>query len=333
MVPIGSATTTRSGSYSIGGLADGVYTVQAFSPGFVPQIQKGVTVVSAASVTVNLALNVGIAIHAPISGVVINDFSVLVTGEFDTTMAPEVGINVNGFLALQDGNEFATFVPMDSTTTTLIATVTGTGGTPLGSHTIPITVQPQTSEPALNFRPSPVIGAAPLTARFNLTSLNAIANIAFDANGDGTVDFNLPSLEGQTFVYNSPGLYHPKVIVTDTIGGTHTANAIIQVIDTVGLDTLLQSKWNGMRDALRSGNIVGAVNYIVNSKRASYQAVFNNLTVPLATIDQVLPGIAFVEQRGLNVEYEMLRLDGANLVSYMVVFVVDEDGVWRIKFI
>ena len=273
-----------------------------------------------------------VQILSPASGGSINNFSVLVTGEILIPAGPELGVTVNGYLALIDGAEFAALVPVDQTVTSLTATVTDTAGIPLGSHTIPITVQTPTSEPVLNFRPSPVIGAAPLTASFNLSSLNPIANIALDANGDGIVDFNLPSLEGQTFVYNSPRLYYPTVTVTDTSGGTHTTDAIIQVIDPAELDSLLQSKWIGMKNALRSGNIAGAVNYIVKSKRASYQTVFNNLTVPLANIDQVLPNITFVEQRGLNVEYETLRFDGANLISYLVVFVIDEDGVWRIKF-
>ena len=273
-----------------------------------------------------------VQILSPASGSSINNFSILVIGEILVPPGPEIGVTVNGYVALIDGAEFAALVPVDQTVTSLTATVADTAGIPLGSHSIPITIQPPAAEPVLHFRPSPVIGAAPLTASFILSSLSAISNIALDANGDGAVDFNLPSLEGQSFVYNSPGLYYPKVTVMNTSGGVHTAEAIVQVIDTGELDSILQSKWTGMKNALRTGNTAVAANYIVKSKRANYQNVFNNLTVPLANIDQVLPSITFVEHRGLNVDYEMLRFDGADLITYVVTFVLDEDGVWRIKF-
>jgi hypothetical protein len=100
----------------------------------------------------------------------------------------------------------------------------------------------------------------------------------------------------------------------------------------VQLDAMLTTKWNSMKNALRNGNTAAAVDYIVKSKRASYQNVFNSLTVPFANIDQVLGNITYESQRGLNIEYEMLRLEGSDLVSYMVLFALDEDGVWRIKF-
>ena len=81
-----------------------------------------------------------ITIVSPASDSTISDYTVRVTGTFNTSLG-EVGINVNGYVALQDGAEFATFVPLDNQTTSLTATVTNTSGTTLGSHTIPITAQ------------------------------------------------------------------------------------------------------------------------------------------------------------------------------------------------
>jgi len=39
-----------------------------------------------------------------------------------------------------------------------------------------------------------------------------------------------------------------------------------------------------------------------------------------------------VEQREFTVEYEMTRTEDNEQISYMVLFVLDDDGVWRIKF-
>ena len=117
-----SATTNSSGNYSIAGLTVGSYTVRASSTGLVPQMLNNVAVTSGNTTTVDLSLNFGIAVQSPVAGATINDFSVLVTGLIDIALAPEVGIQVNGYVALQDGDEFAALVPIDAKTTTLTAT-------------------------------------------------------------------------------------------------------------------------------------------------------------------------------------------------------------------
>jgi len=124
---VGRAMTNGTGNYSISGLTDGVYTIQASATGFVRQILSGVTIINAGTATANLSLNVGIAIYSPLAGTVINDFSMRVTGEFDTSLG-EVGINVNGYIAMQDGNELAALVPVDVTTTSLTATAASAAG-------------------------------------------------------------------------------------------------------------------------------------------------------------------------------------------------------------
>jgi hypothetical protein len=330
-VLMGSTTSSGTGSYSIVGLLDGVYTVQASSSGYVPQIREGVTIINGGTVTVDLALNVGIAIHSPIIATVINDFSVLVKGEFDTSVG-EVGINVNGYVALQAGDEFAAIVPVDNTVTTLTATVTSPGGNVLASHTIPITVQTPSSEPLLLFRPSPAIALVSQPVSFTLTSLNPIAEVQLDGNGDGTIDFTGTTLQGQSVSFAEPGLYLPSVRVTEQGGAVRSATSLVQILDANQLDSSLQGNWTAMKNALRSGDIVTAVSYIVIKRRANYQAMFNALAVPLANIDQVLTDITFVKQQGIEAEYEMSVNEGGFQYSFMVLFAIDEDGVWRIKF-
>jgi hypothetical protein len=88
-----------------------------------------------------------------------------------------------------------------------------------------------------------------------------------------------------------------------------------------------------MKNALRSGDTAGAASYIVSDKRADYQNIFNNLTIPFSSIDQMLGSITYQALKGLEVEYEMLMNDGPDGdVSYLVLFSLDTDGVWRISF-
>ena len=60
--------------------------------------------------------------------------------------------------------------------------------------------------------------------------------------------------------------------------------------------------------------------------------MFNALTVPLANIDQLLTGITLLDQRGIEAEYEMMVNEGGVQYSFMVLFAIDDDGVWRVKF-
>ena len=50
-----------------------------------------------------------------------------------------------------------------------------------------------------------------------------------------------------------------------------------------------------------------------------------------SALDQVLTNITFVEQRGLSVEYAMVRQQNGLPYSYAVIFMLDDDGIWRIK--
>jgi hypothetical protein len=45
----------------------------------------------------------------------------------------------------------------------------------------------------------------------------------------------------------------------------------------------------------------------------------------------MLGDLEFVTQRGLNVEYEMTRQEGGQTYRYAVIFVMDEDGIWRLR--
>jgi hypothetical protein len=99
----------------------------------------------------------------------------------------------------------------------------------------------------------------------------------------------------------------------------------------VTFDTIIQKKWQQFKSALRAGDVAGALLFIALDERTEFQGVFLNLTVPLSSIDQVLTNIQFVQARGYTVEYEMLRTDGGTQFCYSVRFVLDKDGVWRIR--
>jgi hypothetical protein len=120
--------------------------------------------------------------------------------------------------------------------------------------------------------------------------------------------------------------------VTDNVGAIHTAPALIQVFDQIQLDAILQAKWQEMVNALKQSNISLALTHIAIGRRPTYQAMLNALTIPLASIDQILTSVTFVKASGLDVEYRMTHMEGSVQFSNIVLFSLDVDGVWRIKF-
>jgi hypothetical protein len=276
-------------------------------------------------------VQLGVTITSPVPDSTVDAFTVLVEGVIDALPGTEVGVTVNGVVGLVSDLKFAALVPVNQNVTNLTAIATDAAG-PTASDSIPITVEPLIFEPSLLFRPSPAIGTAPLTVSFTLTSLEPIVQVDLDLEGNGTVDFQETTLEGQTFSYNSPGLFFPTATVTDLSGATQTTTALIQIYDFVEFDELLTRKWEGMKDALGQGDIEGALNFVAASKRDSYRRMFTALGAQLANIDQTLTGISFVEHQGLRAEYQMIRVDNGVRISHFVLVVMDEDGIWRIKF-
>lgn len=268
-----------------------------------------------------------ITIAAPLPGSMLAEPTVLVQGQ--VTGTTEVGVTVNGLVAAVNGGQFAALVAVDESVTSLTATATDVAGA-ADSHTIAVTVQPPVESPVV-LRPTPAGGVAPLTVGFSLSSLVPIAQIALDVEGDGTVDFQGPSLEGQSFLYPAPGLYLPTVAVTDTTGATYTATAVLQVYDRTALDTMLQGKWTTMKDALRRGDTSAALQLIVSSARPRYQAAFTTLAADLPTIDSILTNLTFVRVRGQEAIYEMVRTDAGVVKSFEIRFGVDVDGLWRLR--
>jgi hypothetical protein len=277
-----------------------------------------------------------IRITSPAAGEVLADWKALVRGELKTPAGTEVGVKVNGVVALVSRGKFATMLPLNFPTPTndIAAIVTNSSGAILATHSIHVAAESPNPDPILMFRASVVLGMAPLPVRFTMTSRKQIARVELDLDGDGAIDWQGATLDKQEFSLSEAGLYFPTVRVIDTDGNAHTESALVQVFDPKELDGLLQAKWTAMKGALRQGDIGRAVDYIVTRKRDGYRKMFESLTIPLSDIDQVLTDIKFVKLAGIRAEYNMLYKDRntGTLLSGLVNFSLDTDGIWRVDF-
>ncbi|MFQ5852442.1 MAG: hypothetical protein ACE5JU_17905 [Candidatus Binatia bacterium] len=270
----------------------------------------------------------GITVTSPTSGSVINASTILVRGEVDVAAGVELGVTVNGMVAEVSQGEFGTFVPLELGTNTITAKVVDLAGNS-ASDAVTIHVSDPQEEP-LRLLGSPSRGLNPLTVELRFLSLleRPIELFELDFEGDGTADLSSATFDSVFHTYTEEQLFFPTLIVTDDLGNKTSATAIVNVFPLPDL----VAKWNDMKDALRIGDIDGALSFIAEESRERYRGIFTTLGTELSRIDSILTDIQLIAVRRDEAEFAMLRIsaDGVER-SFYILFVRDNDGIWRLR--
>jgi hypothetical protein len=276
------------------------------------------------------ALDCGVHITSPAANSTVLTPEVLVSGIYPSSYGLDVGVTVSGARALAGGGRFAALVPVDTEDTSITAVAKDAAGNTLDDDTIPVTVQEGPPEGVVHLRASPALGVAPLSAEMTLVGNVPVTQVALDQDGDGDVDYQAPTLEGVRILYPQPGVYLAEATAT-TPSGPERATVIIQAFDGEDLQDLLQARWAAVKDALRKGDIEGALVFVSTGARARYRAAFEAIVADLPQIDTILGTLTFARAWGPEVVFTMPRSDGGAAKSFEVRFAVDADGVWRLR--
>jgi YVTN family beta-propeller protein len=269
-----------------------------------------------------------IQITSPTDGAVLPTTRVQVTGTLDLS-TPTVGVTVNGILAFVNGAQWAAEVPLVAGTNTITATATDALGTAV---TAQISVQvPQPQEPAVVLTASPGSGVAPLTVTWQVVNQTGRSLVLFELDPTGTGSFGSPTFEVPPTTYSAPGLFYPTLRVMDDQGTQYTASTFVNVLAQDQLDALLQVKWNSLKAALKGGDIQEALNVIALGSRTRYQQIFQALASDLPFIEDILTDLRFVAYRGKEAVFEMRRVDSGIEKSFDIRFVLENDGIWRLR--
>lgn len=286
---------------------------------------------AAIRVTVEGTQACGLRLTSPAPGSVVSEGLLVVRGVVPVPLDGQVGVTVNGVPAVTEGGAFVAAVAVDPTVTALTAQAYHLDGAQ-ASDTVSVSVVPAVSEPPVVLLVDRNGGAAPFLARFRLSAVIPVRSVIFDAEGDGVVDFQGPSLEGRSVTYTQPGVYVPTATITDDQGHVHRAVTVVHVADAAALDRRLQAVWEGFRAALRTGEVGRAAMFLHSSTRARYQEQLALLgPAALAAIDRDLTPIRLVEVGFAGAQYEMLRVEDGTELSYAVWFHLDDDGLWRLR--
>ncbi len=288
------------------------------------------------TVTIIVRESFRVEITSPANGATINKVGTVIQGRiFNPT--GEVGVVVNGVLAEVQGDYFAVQIPLQTGENIITAIAKRSDGLQGQSSII---IHTETQEETIRLTPRPEsgtldqLGVLNVTLEVEIGIQNPVVSISWDIDGDG----NFESMGNETscnIKYQSPGIYLPKVRVTDDQGNVYEERTLVNVLSREEMDALLKSKWEGMKAKLFDKDLTSAMEYFIEPSREVYQRAFEVIKDDLPGIVNGMRDIEPIFIRNNVAEYRIERLhrfeDGTEqTVTYYIYFVKDRDGLWRI---
>ena len=307
------------------GLAPGSHTLTA-------KAADGVGNQSETSITISVVAPVRIEITSPANGATINRSSTLVQGKI-YNQTGEVGVTLNGYLAEVQGSDFAIMIPLQVGQNILTATAIKPDGLRGQAQ---ITINTETQQEFIRLTATPVSGVLDQTGILNVAFeaetylVNPVSSYSWDFNGDGTPEITGTELTALA-QYQFPGIYFPRVTVTDNQGNVYTETALVNVFSREEMDSLLSAKWGGMRTAMTNKDVEKAGSYFADWTKERYTGIFSALEDRLPQIAQEMQNIGMIYLIDRVAKYRIRRTEGAGEITYYIYFVRDENGLWKIQ--
>jgi YVTN family beta-propeller protein len=271
-----------------------------------------------------------INITSPVDGVTINRSKTIIKGTIKSDTV-DIGITVNGIIAEIKGNEWiVNDVPLNVGANRVTATVTDASG---NTDKKTITINTNDTTQRVELSASSTSGIVPLTITFTATTSFTPVSYQIDFNGDGIADYTGATFNNITYTYTTEDIYYPTITITDNQGNTYSDTIAITVLNKIEMDTLLKVKWEGMKAALKNGNIEDALKYFAYNSRDAYKQQFNALAAAyvLPIIVNDLGNITFIKVMKDAAEYDLRAIRNGKTYSFYVLFIKDTDGIWRIR--
>lgn len=281
-----------------------------------------------------------VSITSPSDGSTVNQARALVegslinaTGETGVVLTSAGAEGGAAELAQVQGDRFAGLVSLHTGENTIVATATDASGNQMRKEvTIHADSVPEkvrlSALPASGIPDASGIFATKLKADTNLSA--SIAQYAWDFEGDGTVEQSGANLSTVTAQYSQPGLYFPRLTITDVQGETFSETAVVNVMSVEEINAVLQGKWHKMQEYLRAGNVDKAVLLFTDATQEKYRGIFNYLGDSLPQIAQEMDNIQLIYLKDGRAKYRIRRMEDGQEITYYIYFHLLSDGLWKI---
>jgi len=319
----GVGSVALNGTTTVSPIETTTYTITATGPGG--------TVTN--SVTITVMPQVSLTITSPNNGLTINRPDVMVQGTLINADGNEIGVTVNGIVAMVYGNQFvANHVHLQEGANTITATATDNQGYTASDS---VTVNVENIGDYITITALPESGISPLETRLSIDGTFSFTESTLTHTGPGTIEYLESNPDEYLVRITGEGIYYFTAEVTDTESNVHTDTVAVVVLNQALLDQLLRGKWSGMQQALIAGDITGALNYHYEGKKEKYESIYNFLGANLPALVQQMQGIELIYMEDNRAKYRINReheIDGQSVtITYYIYFVKDENGLWKIE--
>jgi hypothetical protein len=270
-----------------------------------------------------------ITVTSPLDGEIMSRSKIMVRGTVRSD-ANDIGITVNGIFANIRGTEWvANNVPLTIGENTITAVATDSSGSK-ASKSFTVTTNPIIQSVGLSANATS--GITPLRLFFSVSTVGFTpVSYQMDFEGDGIVDYTGATLDDIDYTYTAEGIFYPTITVTDDQGNIYSDTIAITGLSRTEIDTLLRTKWERMKGALSQGDIEGALSYFDDSTKSGYKEHFTVLSQVIPQIVQELNDIQLIGMMTNAIEYDIRATRNGTEYSFYLLFVRDEDGLWKIR--
>jgi hypothetical protein len=291
------------------------------------------TVSDSVTVVVNLSSTISVHITSPSNSDTVSKPYILVEGFISNPNNAEVGVNVNGVIALVNGDQFvARNIPLIEGENTIMATVTDE----YGNSTIDSISVYRDEDDYLKITASTHSSVPPLETILKVGGSFAITSLSISYSGPGALD-SFENVGNNEFSVGMSviGLYYFFAEATDADNNTYSDVVVIQVMDKGEMDVLLHTKWNGMKNSLAAGDVQSALSYFHPGTRDDYEFIFSALPPQrLNEIGLTMREIELIYIRENIAKYRIKReevINGTTYdITYYLYFSEDGRGIWKI---
>ncbi len=286
----------------------------------------GAVTISAPAIITVQPLTLTVTSPAP-SASVAADF-ILITGTF--TAPANSGVTVNGAVAATDGQGKFVFnnLPLEFGSNSVEITLTTLSGQSISQN---LTVT-STGDSPFQIVVDPGEGMAPLQTKLRYSArAGSVASFRVDNLGSGSLDSSQfgPEVLG-VLNFATPGIYQPLITVVYDGGLTYTQALSVIVRDPAAVDQGFLWMLSDFTTALKHEYKSAAMPLLSAPMQAKFGPIFDTLGPTLPHAMETFKGFGAIYLGAEIASYAVKRQSIGKTKIYMLDFLRDLDGVWRI---